>query len=130
MTTPAHEELRRIAEAATAGPWTLDGGTVILSTAPWPMECGPSWQDWETKGGEPLGRFVAETRTAEAEGEANAEFIAAADPPTVLGLLARIEELEGALSALLHHEIAHVGPYAGQATIAARSILHGGNHDQ
>lgn len=75
-------ELRKVAEAATPGPWTVDGhvGSEYddLVVAPYP-------------GGEPgwvVG--VAETETSP-EG---ATHIATFDPPTVLALLDRVAELE------------------------------------
>jgi hypothetical protein len=37
----------------------------------------------------------------------------------------RIERLETVLRDLLHFEMAHVGPYAGQKVIAARAALEG-----
>ena len=91
------DALKKAAEAATPGPWATDA-TVIVSIADWPIEDGPGWHDWEKARGEPIGRFVAEARTGDAEGDANSAFIALANPATVLDLIARIEAAEEALT--------------------------------
>ncbi len=93
------DALKMAAEAATPGPWAT-GATVIVSIADWPIwpiEDGPGWHDWEKARGEPIGRFVAEARTGDAEGDANSAFIALANPATVLDLIARLEAAEEAL---------------------------------
>lgn len=80
------ERLRALAMAATAGPW----GTCPSGARP-----GVAYVDVPT-GDEgcprgPIGEFGR---------EADAAFAAAADPPTVLGLLDRLERVEAGLAKL------------------------------
>lgn len=81
-----HDELRKLAEAATPGPWwqrsaltpepTEDGATELSELLCFfPDEDHPRFWDWINDGA----------------------FVAAANPKTVLELLDRIAELEGAL---------------------------------
>jgi hypothetical protein len=67
--------LKKVAEAATPGPWSYDR-----------PDCDASYEiaahdgsDWEL--------FVADCRI----GRANAEFIATFDPPTVMAIIAELE---------------------------------------
>ena len=67
-----HDELRRLAEAATPGPWSSSGSQV------WGYD----------------GNLVAAVRDhSELVDRPDAEFIAAVDPQTILGLLDEIERL-------------------------------------
>jgi hypothetical protein len=68
-----HDELRRLAQAATPGPWTSTGFRVSDTT-------------------------VAKYLTARTETHADAAFIAAANPATVIALLDERDELLGALN--------------------------------
>lgn len=82
--------LKALAEAATQGEWTRDtrkfGGVVY----------GGPIQHWVNGSGQSQ---VAMTTGADwmrpGETEANADFIAAANPATILALLAEIDQLEG-----------------------------------
>ena len=70
MTT--HDELRRLAEAATPGPWGSSGS-----------------QAWDTD-----GNLVAAVRDhSELVDRPDAAYIAAVDPQTILGLLDEIDRL-------------------------------------
>lgn len=80
MTRDEMQELKRLAESATPGPWraSLDG----TEQDGWVM--GPNGAcDYLTTGYE--GEMAAK----------DVRFIAAANPAAVLSLIARIEELEG-----------------------------------
>jgi hypothetical protein len=85
-----HIELKRLAEAATQGQWSRDtrkfGGVVY----------GGPIQHWVNGSGQSQ---VAMTTGADwmrpGETEANADFIAAANPAAILDLLAEIERLKG-----------------------------------
>jgi len=94
MTSDRLEELRRIAEAATPGPWwvdgwearTKDGDRFIANIAPAFQGASPDASCWEV--------------------DANIQHIAAFDPPTVLALLDEIERLQRereVLAAALNH---------------------------
>lgn len=85
------DELRKLAEAATPGPWSADHngnprnyedwyGATLLS-APY------------SQGQANLARNLGSID----ESAADAEFIAAANPATVLALIERVRETEGAL---------------------------------
>lgn len=90
-----HAELRRVAEAATPGPWSCNrhwaivGGPILEFTngaaqQQIAMACGQSWmRDDELRN--------------------NAEFIAANNPKTVLALLDEIDGLSDELSACTEH---------------------------
>lgn len=65
------QKLRTLAEAAVAGPWVADTRLGTVETAP-----GPVWQ------------WIARDMTIP-----NAEYVAAADPQTVLALLDVIADL-------------------------------------
>lgn len=81
-------ELRKVAEAATPGPW-WDKGNEYSAGAPHYGDFG-----WCVPGC-PAG----ETEDS-AQGRADATYIATADPTTVLALLDRIAELEAKLEDL------------------------------
>ena len=102
MTKKNHrEKLRRLAKAATPGPWVADGleGTLdSLST----------------------GRRVAEVTMWP---EVDAEFIAAANPATVLGLLDRLAHMTEARD----NARAEVERLAGQVEVAC-SIIDDARH--
>ena len=95
------EKLRKLAEAATPGPWEADGGEISQhwsSLEPW-LEivgkreaCGPYCY-----GG-----------TAGVERTEDAEFIAAANPASVLGLLDQLDAAEAKLAAV---RALHFGEY-------------------
>lgn len=74
------EALRRIAEAATPGPW------------------GCRWEDaeefWFGQGYWTAGRFVIGGDERDAEAKADAAHVATFDPPTVLALLDRIDHID------------------------------------
>lgn len=81
------QKLRALAMAATAGPWDMQTGVYAdpdgdddLSFARGPMIKRDSGDTWN-------GRWRQQAR-------ANANFIAAANPTTILALLDRIDELE------------------------------------
>jgi alkanesulfonate monooxygenase SsuD/methylene tetrahydromethanopterin reductase-like flavin-dependent oxidoreductase (luciferase family) len=82
------DELERLAEAATAGPWrTIDfAGDVHVYAGD--DECVAAY----------TGCYESCAVSIESR---DAAFIAAADPPTVLALIARVRELEGQRGALL-----------------------------
>ena len=82
--------LREKAEAATPGPWRSSSGPSVwgpegVLIGNLPSYFGPDQPRWR-------------------ENHATADFIAAADPSTVLALLDRIETLEAALRGLLASE--------------------------
>ena len=76
-------ELKRVAEAATPGPWAN----------PWHAARGPSW-GINTADPHNL-RHIASVPT---EQEEDALFIATFDPPTVLSLLARLSAAEAEIA--------------------------------
>ena len=92
--TDQDEELRRLAEAATPGPWRyeLDGpksndmrhAVLAEITDLWIVACYRSGTTPEDDSSE----------AADAEAEANARLIAAANPAAVLSLLDRLEVVE------------------------------------
>ena len=74
--TPSTVRFKRLAEAATPGPWFLSMSNQVVRTL-----------DPEPKA---IAKFVEDDMP-------NAQFISAANPEAVLGLIARIEKLEAAL---------------------------------
>lgn len=86
---PDLEELRRLANAATTGPWKA----IQSANGERRFVC-------ETATG--LDLFVADCSMLD-EGKGNATFVAAANPQTVLSLLDRIKELEAAIVELQDH---------------------------
>lgn len=71
-----HSELKRLAEAATPGPWAYDGSYVC----PARTEDGTTYVE--------LWRSIADCHQPE-----NTKFIAAANPAAVLALIAEVEGL-------------------------------------
>lgn len=71
-----HSELKRLAEAATPGPWAYDGSYVC----PARTEDGTTYVE--------LWRYIADCHQPE-----NTKFIAAANPAAVLALIAEVEGL-------------------------------------
>ena len=71
-----HSELKRLAEAATPGPWAYDGSYVC----PARTEDGTTYVE--------LWRSIADCHQPE-----NTKFIAAANPDSVLALIAEVEGL-------------------------------------
>lgn len=83
-------ELKAIAERATQGEWE------VCPVAPGRIYPKGSHEGFNVGGG---GKYITFNLSGNgASGEANATYIATFDPPTVLALLARIEELEEALA--------------------------------
>lgn len=88
-------ELVRLAEAATPGPWKqhlVDDTTVICSH-------GDVCCTFANGGRDDDVDFDTDTERC----EANAAFIAAANPQTILALTARVKELEEALKPFAEH---------------------------
>lgn len=86
MLADQDKELRRLAEAATPGPWKIaPAGTKAYERAdPYPfdmIQVAPA-------------RFVRTEGRSENEANSNAAFIAAANPATILSLLDRLEAAE------------------------------------
>lgn len=86
--TPSTVRLKQLAEAATPGPWDDYREQGIL----------PSLFSYEelSNGQRKLVEYIGH-----AQKEENRQFIAAANPEAVLGLIARIEELEKHLALAL-----------------------------
>jgi len=117
MTLPDPEALRRVAEAATPGPWFQSGspwfstGSVVLAGSPDP-HVGLVVTDTEPWEGARAEAQEDNPGIALADPDDDAAFIATFDPPTVLALLderdaaanriseleARVGVLEGAMS--------------------------------
>lgn len=91
MTREEMQELKRLAESATPGPWEHAevGGFMVLA--------GPTKYNapGRVSGGRGLICEMDDDCFHDDQQECNAEFIAAANPQAVLALIARIEELEG-----------------------------------
>lgn len=90
-----YSELVRLAEAATPGPWKqhlVDDTTVICSH-------GDVCCTFANGGGDDDVDFDTDTERC----EANAAFIAAANPQTILALTARVKELEEENKGLQEH---------------------------
>lgn len=100
MTDLDLSDLRAKAEAATPGPWNHSTyGTQVLTGDSWSTVC----VFWERTGDKFKTHNFAEWedgRTAQSL-EANAAYIAAASPSTILSLIDRVERLEEALK-LVH----------------------------
>ena len=92
--TMIHDELRKLAEAATPGPWDLGtkpqgkytSGTIKKNGVEIAVTWAAAWNDDYDTGSLPY--------------KENAAFIAAANPKTVLELLDEIAELEGEIESL------------------------------
>lgn len=105
MDKAKREELRRLAEAATPGQWHYDGYSLIFAQPPDGHALNESVEP-----GEPNHACIATVPMApdEAHGGdarfhpqtlANAAYIAAANPATILALLDHIERVEAQLDA-------------------------------
>ena len=81
--------LRQVAQRANQGPWRAVGGAIVSET------CGAGVYDDTGNVAAYGGPLVAESMHAN-----NAAFVAAFDPPTVLAMLNRLEELECRADAL------------------------------
>ena len=96
MTTP-HDELKRAAQAATQGEWEAEGTVVWVPEVEYRIEpdcCGQFNRDGSCCGNA-IPRQTEELvqrEIASADG-ADAQFIAAANPQTVLALLAELQAL-------------------------------------
>ncbi len=88
------EELKKLAKAATPGPWTSDEHYGCVETAETPDCCDDSDECRVIAKLNYTGRCCAPVKE-----EFNAAFIAAANPQTVLALL---QALEAAMDGLRH----------------------------
>ncbi|WP_368769537.1 ead/Ea22-like family protein [Pseudomonas aeruginosa] len=91
-----HAELRRLAKAATPGPWVTDAqqnGAIFNIES----ESGDMCIAMSQENPAPTRLEINEQRRA------NAEFIAAANPKTILALLDEIDRLSDELSACTEH---------------------------
>lgn len=86
--TDEERELKRLAEAATPGPWQVDGALSVMG------DVKPETWEEVCITGDFMGSDGGEKK---AQNEANARHIAAANPATVLRLLAHIETLAKAV---------------------------------
>jgi hypothetical protein len=105
MTSP--DELEKLARAATPGPWTWDD----------PLSCasglsGPS--------GTPVIEDLGYDGLWIGPDSPNAAFIAAANPATILDLLAANRKMRAALERIADPRNIH---FAGDAQVVARSAL-------
>lgn len=109
-------DLRKSAEAATPGPWTLeyensDDWEAGINDGDYPYTIhGPrncSFDNWADKSivQDSLNRVTEISEMVDAD----AEFIATFDPPTVLALLSRLEQAEQALDATERQVVARSG---------------------
>lgn len=97
------DELRKIAEAATPGPWTLeyensDDWEAGINDGDYPHTIhGPrncSFDNWTDKS--KIQDYLNRVTEISEMVDEDAEFIATFDPPTVLGLITRLEQAEQA----------------------------------
>lgn len=96
-----YDDLRAKAQAATPGPWVSDGAAV-----PWTPKQRSPFTEYGASVAVDDETVVVEGGQQDEQGGAvgvltneDADFIAAANPQTVLALLDRVEELEAALEA-------------------------------
>lgn len=87
-------ELRKIVEAATPGPWEVWKNVhcdpvVVPAEKPWAGITDPKM---------PFEKIAGLSTAPDDYGRANLEYIATFDPPTVLALLSRLEQAEQALA--------------------------------
>ena len=85
------EKLKRLAEAATPGPWVVDGDTDAFTGGPHVMT---------EDGAGLLGMWDGQYEIDSDAQEANAAYIAAANPAAILELIRQRDELLVALKAL------------------------------
>lgn len=87
MTREEMQELKRLAESATPGPWAEGLGDMVFA--------GPVKKArGSVSGGRGIVARTDDDDFDDEQNEANALYIAAANPEAVLSLIARIEELE------------------------------------
>lgn len=103
------DELRKLAEAATPGPWRAWFSNTLFHVQTYDQEKSPL-QAYVAKGSWWGENSI--TRPGERQAKANAIFIAAASPATVLALLDRIAELEDSNRACVE-TVAEWGAKAG-----------------
>lgn len=111
------EALKRAAEAATPGPWFQSGppwfstGSVVLAGSPDP-HVGLAIADAETWEGEREEAQENNPGLQLSDADADAAFIALANPATILDLISRLEEAEMALEAVAKLDVPRpVGTY-------------------
>ena len=103
MSTTDRDELRKLAEAATPGPWEADGGEISQHWSrpePWREIIGTRVA---------CGSYCYGGTAQGVERTEDAEFIAAANPAAVLGLLDQLDAAEAKLAAVreLHRRRPH-----------------------
>ncbi|EJA2567788.1 ead/Ea22-like family protein [Pseudomonas aeruginosa] len=81
-----HAELRRVAEAATPGPWSCNRHRAIVG--------GPTFEFTNGAAQQQIAMACWQSWMHEEELRNNAEFIAAANPKTILALLDEIDRLK------------------------------------
>ncbi|WP_377647326.1 ead/Ea22-like family protein [Pseudomonas aeruginosa] len=87
-----HAELRRVAEAATPGPWSCNRHRAIVG--------GPTFEFTNGAAQQQIAMACWQSWMHEEELRNNAEFIAAANPKTILALLDEIDRLKAENEAL------------------------------
>lgn len=90
-----HAELRRVAKAATPGPWSCNRHWAIVG--------GPTLEFTNGAAQQQIAMACWQSWMHEEELRNNAEFIAANNPKTVLALLDEIDRLSDELSACTEH---------------------------
>ncbi|EPM9935974.1 ead/Ea22-like family protein [Pseudomonas aeruginosa] len=90
-----HAELRRVAKAATPGPWSCNRHWAIVG--------GPTLEFTNGAAQQQIAMACWQSWMHEEELRNNAEFIAANNPKTVLALLDEIDGLSDELSACTEH---------------------------
>ncbi|MFO6387249.1 ead/Ea22-like family protein [Pseudomonas aeruginosa] len=114
-----HAELRRLAEAATPGPWVTDAqqnGAIFNIES----ESGDMCIAMSQENPAPTRLEINEQRRA------NAEFIAAANPQAILGLLERLRltELKGLMDAQSNMDlIKYIGRLKSQNDLMLNAIV-------
>jgi hypothetical protein len=88
MTQEQIDELRKLAQAATPGPWVVNGDPLVNEGAPHLM----------TEDGYAIADFWGNESSLGLKGnERNADYIAAANPAAILALIQQRDELLAAL---------------------------------
>ncbi|MDI3902515.1 ead/Ea22-like family protein [Pseudomonas aeruginosa] len=90
-----HADLRRVAKAATPGPWSCNRHWAIVG--------GPTLEFTNGAAQQQIAMACWQSWMHEEELRNNAEFIASANPNTVLALLDQIDGLSEELSACTEH---------------------------
>lgn len=105
------DTLRKLAEAATPGPWDVDtqfndgrdgaGGELYCSFTSYVVGCGPShaWKSIADTTNSDVQNIETDgdahgTKSLDEQGRRNAYFIAAANPTAVIALLDEIDQLK------------------------------------